>query len=76
VQNISGALCQAGSAAVTGICIVAFGYRDLLIANAVTAVLASFLFLLLGMNRQKAPIADETRISSCKPDDVADCMEV
>jgi hypothetical protein len=75
VQNICGALCQAGSAAVTGICIVAFGYRDLLVANAVAAGLASFLFLLPGTNRQKASIADETGMSSGKPDGIAGCME-
>jgi len=75
VQNICGALCQAGSAAVTGICIVAFGYRDLLVANAVAAGLASFLFLLPGANRQKASIADETGMTSGKPDGIAGCME-
>lgn len=45
VQNISGALCQAGTAALTGSCIVQFGYPTVIAANAVIALLASLLFL-------------------------------
>jgi MFS family permease len=54
LQNLSGALCQAGTAAITGACIVAYGYRTLLIANAVMAVLASSLFAWLGFQTQKS----------------------
>jgi MFS family permease len=75
VQNIAGALCQAGSAAITGICIVAFGYRDLLIVNAVAAVLASILFLLLGMHQRKSETADDTGVNSSNPEPVAHCIE-
>jgi MFS family permease len=75
VQNLCGALCQAGSAAITGICIVAFGYRDLLIANAAATVLASFLFLLLGMHRRRTLEADEPPFSSNSPDAIAHCSE-
>jgi len=45
VQNISGALCQAGTAAVTGSCIVQFGYPAVIAGNAVIALLAALLFL-------------------------------
>jgi predicted MFS family arabinose efflux permease len=45
VQNISGALCQAGTAALTGSCIVQFGYPAVIAANAVIALLAALLFL-------------------------------
>jgi MFS family permease len=75
VQNIAGALCQAGSAAVTGICIVTFGYHDLLIANACAAVLASLLFLMLGMHRRKRLNADEKWIDASTPETIARCME-
>ena len=54
LQNLSGALCQAGTAAVTGACIVAFGYRTLLLANAAVAVVASLLFAWLGLQTQIA----------------------
>jgi MFS family permease len=75
VQNIAGALCQAGSAAITGICIVAFGYRDLLIANAAAAILAALLFLLLGMHRRETLAANETGFNSNKPATIARCIE-
>lgn len=56
IQNLSGALCQAGTAAITGTCIVAYGYRTLLVANAAVAVLASLLFAWLGLDvRKTAP---------------------
>jgi predicted MFS family arabinose efflux permease len=45
VQNISGALCQAGTAALTGSCIVQFGYPAVIAGNAVFALLAALLFL-------------------------------
>ena len=45
IQNVSGALCQAGTAVVTGSCIVRFGYPVVLIANAAVAVAAALLFL-------------------------------
>jgi hypothetical protein len=47
LQNLSGALCQAGTAAVTGSCIVSFGYRPVLLANAAAAVAAACLFFVL-----------------------------
>jgi sugar phosphate permease len=47
VQNISSALCQAGTAAVTGACIVRFGYSAVMVANAAFAVVAAGLFLLV-----------------------------
>jgi predicted MFS family arabinose efflux permease len=75
VQNVAGALCQAGSAAITGICIVVFGYRDLLIANAAIAVAASFLFLILGMQRRKALAADEPKFSTGNSDSIGTCIE-
>jgi predicted MFS family arabinose efflux permease len=46
-QNLSGALCQAGTAAMTGSCIVSFGYRPVLLANAAAAVGAACLFFTL-----------------------------
>lgn len=49
IQNLCGALCQAGTAAITGTCIVAYGYRTLLVANAAVAVLVSMLFAWLGL---------------------------
>ncbi len=60
LQNLCGALCQAGAAALTGVCIVAYGYRVLLFADAVIAVLASSLFARLGHTAQEAGAADET----------------
>jgi MFS family permease len=52
-QNLSGALFQAGAAATTGACIVAYGYRALLAADAAAAVLASVLFACLGLHARK-----------------------
>jgi MFS family permease len=43
-QNISGALCQAATAAVTGYCIVRFGYATVLYGNAGAAGIAAILF--------------------------------
>lgn len=47
VQNLSGALCQAATAALTGFCIVQFGYPAVIVGNAVFAVSAALLFLAL-----------------------------
>jgi MFS family permease len=47
VQNLSGALCQAGTAALTGFCIVQFGYPAVMVGNAAFAVFAATLFLSL-----------------------------
>jgi sugar phosphate permease len=49
IQNMSGAICQAATAAITGSCIVRFGYANMLLGNAGFAIAASALtFLLLG----------------------------
>jgi MFS family permease len=45
VQNLTGAISQAATQALTGICIVDFGYRSVLGANAAGAALAAVLFL-------------------------------
>jgi predicted MFS family arabinose efflux permease len=47
VQNLSGAVCQAATAALTGSCIVRFGYGAVLFSNAVAATSAALLFLAL-----------------------------
>jgi MFS family permease len=47
LQNLSSALCQAGTAAVTGSCIVLFGYHPVILANAACALVASVLFFAL-----------------------------
>lgn len=49
LQNLCGALCQAGTAAITGACIVAYSYRSVLIGNACIACVAALLFVLLGV---------------------------
>ncbi len=54
LQNLSGALCQAGTAAITGACIVAYSYRSVLIGDACVAALAALLFVLLGVRMQNA----------------------
>lgn len=65
LQNLSGSLCQAGTAAITGSCIVAYGYRPVLVANAAIAVVVSSLFWMLASSRRPAtnatePPSDET----------------
>lgn len=50
IQNLSGALCQAATAAITGACIVLYGYRTLLMGDAAVAVFASLLFAWLGLH--------------------------
>jgi MFS family permease len=47
IQNISGALCQAAAAAITGNCIVRFGYPAVLFGNGGAALLAALLFVVL-----------------------------
>jgi MFS family permease len=47
IQNMSGAICQAATAAITGGFIVRFGYANVLFGNAGAALLASMLFILL-----------------------------
>lgn len=58
VQNIASALCQAASAAVTGSCLVRYGYSAVLSGNALVAVGASLLlFVLLGSRgKAEAPV--------------------
>jgi hypothetical protein len=48
IQNLSGALCQAGTAALTGVGIVNLGYNKILVANSAIALLAAVHFFLLG----------------------------
>ena len=56
IQNFSGAICQAATAAITGLCIVRFGYDNVLLGNAAAAILASVLFVfLLGGAAAKKP---------------------
>ena len=51
-QNLSGAMCQAATAAVTGNCIVQFGYPRVLFGNGGVALIAAILFVaLLGRSR-------------------------
>lgn len=68
IQNLSGALCQAGTVAITGACIVAYGYRTLLVADAAIAVLASLLFAWMAFqarkNRAAKSIGESTAPSS------------
>lgn len=55
IQNFSGAICQAATAAVTGACIVRLGYPSVLLGNAAAALIASLLFVvLLGYAGRKA----------------------
>jgi len=56
IQNMSGAICQAATAAVTGSCIVRFGYANVLFGNAGAALLASMLFILLLGCATKRPV--------------------
>jgi MFS family permease len=60
VQNIASALCQAASAAITGSCLVRFGYPAVLSANSAAAVAAALLlFVLLGSKRHPEVVKDE-----------------
>jgi MFS family permease len=62
VQNIVGALCQAGSAVITGGAIVRFGYPAVLSGNALVAVAAALLlFLLVGSSDKQAATAPPAR---------------
>ena len=62
IQNMAGAICQALTAAITGSCIVRFGYANVLFGNAGFALAASLLFLsLLGRSdRRTAPAPSST----------------
>lgn len=80
IQNLSGALCQAGTAAITGACIVAYGYRSLLVTNAAIAVLASFFFAWLGLQarktgRESAASERATQSSRTAPEDAEWMLE-
>ncbi len=63
IQNIVGALSQAGAAAITGSLLVRYGYPTVLSGNAVAAVVAAFLlFVLLGStNRQRLTSAEPAK---------------
>jgi MFS family permease len=67
-QNLSGALCQAATQAITGIAIVAFGYRPVLFANAGAAVIAALLFLGLKMQNTAAAKTPGHEAFSSQPD--------
>jgi MFS family permease len=56
IQNVSGALCQAGTTAITGTCIVLFGYRNVLLSDAAIAVLAALWFFLLRDAAEPEPV--------------------
>jgi len=47
IQNLSGSICQAFTTAMTGVCIIKFGYQSVLVANAIVALLAALVFLSL-----------------------------
>jgi len=57
VQNIVGALCQAGAAVITGGAIVRFGYPTVLSGNALVAVAAALLLFVLTGALDKQPLA-------------------
>jgi MFS family permease len=66
IQNFSGAICQAATAAVTGTCIVRFGYGSVLLGNAAAALVASMLFIVLlgyGLRRSARPPSFEAGMS-------------
>lgn len=60
IQNLSGSLCQAVTAAITGTCIVLYGYRTMLIGNAAVAVLASIVFAWLGVYARRTDTTNAT----------------
>jgi MFS family permease len=61
VQNLSGAICQAGTQALTGLCIVQFGYRPVLMTNALFALGAAALFVRI---RERAKNAESGSIEA------------
>jgi MFS family permease len=63
MQNLSGALCQAATQALTGICIVQFGYRPVLLGNAAFAVGAALLFFAM---REQAKASESEQIAVSK----------
>jgi predicted MFS family arabinose efflux permease len=65
VQNVTSALCQAASAAVTGGCIVRYGYSAVLSGNTFVAFAAALvLFALLGERKPEKANASLTSFSS------------
>lgn len=77
MQNLSGALCQAGAAAITGACIVAYGYHALLLVDAGVAVLAAILFGWLGKDSREGSIpgcSDEAALASTDRAYAAECV--
>jgi MFS family permease len=60
LQNLSGAICQAATAAVTGSCIVRFGYPTVLYGNAAFAIAAAMLFVLLLGRADRRPALSAT----------------
>lgn len=70
IQNLSGALCQAATAAITGTCIVRFGYSSVLLGNAAAAFVASGLFVVLlgyGLRRSSRPTQFAGQMSEQSP---------
>jgi MFS family permease len=70
IQNMSGAICQAATAAITGSCIVRFGYANVLFGNAGAAFIASMLFILLLGHAVRKPAritASGAQLSSSAP---------
>jgi MFS family permease len=66
LQNLCGAICQAATQAITGLCIVEFGYRTILLTNAAFAVTASLLFFSIRepsaqLGRKVTPV-DQSRL--------------
>ena len=49
VQNICSSICQVGTTAITGACIVRYGYESVLLADAVIALLAALFFMFIGI---------------------------
>ena len=68
VQNLSGALCQAATQAITGVSIVAFGYAPVLIAIAGVGLLTALLFLGLRVPNSAAADAAAHDACSSQPD--------
>ncbi len=60
IQNMSGAICQAATAAITGGCIVRFGYSNVLLGNAGAALVASLLFVVLLGYATRKPVPLES----------------
>lgn len=80
VQNLTGAVCQMTTAALTGLCIVRFGYSNVMLANAAFALLSAACFLLLGRATQPAAsdIGHQMALRNPEQDEAAalKCMEI